>query len=88
MASVENYATQYQTGDEFHAEWAIGYKFDNGLVLGVVGYDYRQLTGDSGSGAILGPFESSGDAVGGGLQVGETPVVIQRSSTGTQRLPP
>jgi len=80
MASVENYATQYQTGDEFHAEWAIGYKFDNGLVLGVVGYDYRQLTGDSGSGAILGPFESSGDAVGGGLsyttQVGETPIVI------------
>jgi hypothetical protein len=49
-------------------------------VLGVVGYDYRQLTGDSGSGAILGPFESSGDAIGGGLsyttQVGETPVVI------------
>ena len=80
MASVENYATQYQTGDEFHAEWAIGYKFDNGLVLGVVGYDYRQLTGDSGSGALLGPFESSVDAVGGGLsyttQVGETPVVI------------
>jgi hypothetical protein len=80
MASVENYATQYQTGDEFHAEWAIGYKFDNGLVLGVVGYDYRQLTGDSGSGATLGPFESSGDAVGPGLsyttQVGETPIVI------------
>jgi hypothetical protein len=80
MASVENYATQYQTGNEFHAEWAIGYKFDNGLVLGVVGYDYRQLTGDSGSGALLGPFESSVDAVGGGLsyttQVGETPVVI------------
>ena len=80
MASVENYATQYQTGDEFHAEWAIGYKFDNGLVLGVVGYDYRQLTGDSGSGAVLGPFEGSVDAVGGGLsyttKIGETPVVI------------
>ena len=80
MTSLENFDTQYQTGNEFHAEWAIGYKFDNGLLLGIVGYDYRQLTGDSGPGAVLGPFESSGDAVGGGLsystQIGETPVVI------------
>ena len=48
MTSLENEATQYQTGDEFHAEWAVGYKFDNGLVLGVAGYDYRQIRGDSG----------------------------------------
>jgi hypothetical protein len=67
MTSWEESATQYQTGNEFHAEWAIGYKFDNGLLLGVVGYDYRQLTGDSSPGAILGPFESSRDAVGPGL---------------------
>jgi hypothetical protein len=81
MTSGENWDTQYQTGNEFHAEWAIGYKFDNGLEIGVVGYDYRQLTGDSGPGAILGPFISSGDAVGPGLsystKIGETPVVIQ-----------
>ena len=80
MTSMENDATQYQTGNEFHAEWAIGYKFDNGLLLGVVGYDYRQLTGDSGPGAVLGPFESLGDAVGPGLSystlIGELPVVI------------
>ncbi len=80
MTSWENYATQYQTGDELHAQWAIGYKFDNGLLLGVVGYDYRQLTGNSGPGAHLGPFESLGDAVGPGLSystmIGELPVVI------------
>jgi len=80
MTSSENNETQYQTGNEFHAEWAIGYKFDNGLLLGVVGYDYRQITGDSGPGAILGPFESLGDAIGPGLSystvIGETPVVI------------
>jgi hypothetical protein len=80
MASMENDETQYHTGNEFHAEWAIGYKFDNGLLIGVVGYDYRQLTGDSGSGAVLGPFESSGDAIGPGLSystlIGELPVVI------------
>ena len=45
MTSMENDATQYQTGNELHAQWAIGYKFDNGLLLGAVGYDYRQLTG-------------------------------------------
>ena len=90
MASMENYATQYQTGNEFHAEWAIGYKFDNGLLIGVVGYDYRQLTGDSGPGALLGPFESLGDAVGPGLSystlIGETAGRNQRSRLRTVQL--
>lgn len=78
--SWENEATQYQTGDEFHAEWAIGYKFDNGLILGVAGYDYRQITGDSGRGAHLGSFIGTEDAVGPALSystvIGETPVTI------------
>jgi hypothetical protein len=38
-----------------------------GLVVGVVGYDWRQLTGDSGEGALLGPFEGRVDAIGPGL---------------------
>ncbi|MGA7324926.1 MAG: transporter [Rhodomicrobium sp.] len=80
MASLENNVTQYQTGNEFHAEWAIGYKFDNALEIGVVGYDYRQLTGDSGPGAILAPFIGSVDAVGGGLtystKIEKTPVTF------------
>lgn len=33
--------SRHKTGNEFHLEWAIGYKFDNGLEIGVVGYDYR-----------------------------------------------
>lgn len=80
MTSWENEATQYQTGNEFHAEWAIGYKFDNGLILGVAGYDYRQITGDSGSGARLGSFIGTVDAMGAGLtystKIGETPVTV------------
>jgi hypothetical protein len=51
-----------------------------GLVIGVVGYDYRQLNGDSGSGDPLGPFKGRVDAVGPGLSyttlVGTTPVVL------------
>jgi hypothetical protein len=38
-----------------------------GLVLGVVGYDWRQISGDSGGGTRLGPFEGRVDAVGPGL---------------------
>jgi len=80
MTSLENEATQYQTGDEFHAEWAVGYKFDNGLILGVAGYDYRQITGDSGSGAKLGSFIGTEDAVGPALSystlIGKKPVTI------------
>ncbi len=66
MTSIENSATQYQTGDEFHVEWAIGKKFDSGLLIGIAGYNYRQVTGNSGPGA-LSPFVGQLDAVGVGL---------------------
>jgi hypothetical protein len=65
--NFENGATDYQSGTDFHFEWAIGREICNGLTLGVVGYDYRQVTGDSGRGAILGPLEGVVDAVGPGL---------------------
>jgi hypothetical protein len=65
--NFENTATDYLSGNEFHYEWAIGREFSPGLLVGVVGYDYRQLTGDSGSGAKLGPFEGRVDAIGPGL---------------------
>jgi hypothetical protein len=49
-------------------------------MMGVVGYDYRQFTGDSGSGAILGSFKGRVDAVGPGLiyttLIGQTPLVL------------
>ena len=65
--NFENQATDYRTGNEFHFEWAIGYELSKGLIVGVVGYDYRQLTGDSGPGAVLGRFNSRVDAIGAGL---------------------
>lgn len=78
--NFENDATNYQTGNEFHFEWAIGREFSPGLVAGIVGYDYRQLTGDSGSGAHLGSFKGRVDAIGPGVNyttlVGTTPVII------------
>ena len=78
--SVENDETDYKTGNEFHFEWAIGREVYQGLVIGIVGYNYRQISGDSGPGAVLGPFEGDVDAVGAGLSyttlIDKTPVVF------------
>lgn len=78
--NFENTATNYQSGNEFHWEWAVGIECAQGLVLGVVGYDYRQLTPDSGSGDKIGPFKGSVDAVGAGLSyttvIDKRPVVF------------
>jgi hypothetical protein len=67
--SFENEATDYDSGDDFHFEWAIGKEFENGLTLGIVGYNYRQISGDSGSGASLGDFKGEVDALGAGLSL-------------------
>ena len=65
--NFENTATDYQSGNEFHFEWAVGRELCPGFVFGIVGYDYRQLTADSGSGDLLGAFKGSVDAIGPGL---------------------
>jgi hypothetical protein len=78
--NFENTTTDYQSGTDFHFEWAVGREISPGLVVGVVGYDYRQLTGDSGSGARLGPLEGTVDAIGGGVSyttlIGKTPLIL------------
>jgi len=76
--NFENTATDYKSGNDFHFEWALGFECSPGLVLGVVGYDYRQFTDDSGS--ARGPFRGSVDAVGAGASyttlVGGTPLIL------------
>jgi hypothetical protein len=78
--NYENTETDYRTGNEFHLEWAAALEFAPGLLIGAVGYDYRQLTGDSGSGAVLGPFKGKVDAIGPGLSyttlLGTTPLIL------------
>jgi len=59
-----NTATSYRTGDELHFEWDINEHFASGWSLGVGGYVYDQVTGDSGSGDHIGPFEGRVVAVG------------------------
>jgi hypothetical protein len=78
--NFENDETDYRSGTDLHFEWAIGREIATGLVVGVVGYDYRQLSGDSGPGAVLGPFRGDVDAVGAGLSyttlIGKTPLIL------------
>src|SRR6266540_3513335 len=61
----ENPVTHYRTGDEFHAEFAASQNLPNGLSFGLVGYFYDQITGASGSGAVMGPFKGRVAALGG-----------------------
>ena len=78
--NFENTATDYASGNEFHFEWAIGRELCPGLVVEIVGYDYRQLTADSGAGDVLGAFEGRVDAIGPGLSyttvIHTTPLVF------------
>jgi hypothetical protein len=78
--NFENDRTDYLSGNELHFEWAVGYEVAKGLLIGVVGYDWRQLTGDSGAGARLGPFEGRVDAIGPGLSyttlIDKMPLII------------
>ena len=60
----ENKDTNYKTGDEFHFEWAVSKSLSPAFSVGVIGYHYKQLTGDSGSGAVLGSFKGEVTAVG------------------------
>jgi hypothetical protein len=63
--NLENGATNYRTGDEFHAEFQYNHHFlKQGLAVGAGGYAYQQVTGDSGSGAVLGPFRGRVLALG------------------------
>jgi hypothetical protein len=64
VINTENYATHYLTGNIFHLDWAVGKQITTAWKVGVVGYLMEQITGDSGSGATLGPDKASVWALG------------------------
>lgn len=77
----ENPDTDYRTGTEFHVEWALVRHLSKTLSLGISGYHYQQITGDSGAGARLGDFEGRVTALGPvmtyAFQVGKIPISTQ-----------
>jgi hypothetical protein len=60
----ENTHTNYKNGNDAHLHWALSQFLSENWELGVVGYVYHQLTGDSGSGDRVGAFKSQIAAVG------------------------
>lgn len=66
----ENPDTDYDSGTEFHVEFALMKHFSKTFALGLVGYHYDQVSGDSGPGATLGPFEGRVTALGPSLTYG------------------
>lgn len=63
-ANAKNSATQYRSGTESHLEAAISRRLSSGLSLGMAGYYYHQLSGDSGEGAVLGSYKGRVAALG------------------------
>jgi hypothetical protein len=66
--NFENPHTQYTNGIDAHLDWGASYFLTKQFHFGAVGYYFQQLTGDSGSGAKLGPFKSR--VAGVGPQIG------------------
>jgi len=72
--NTKNTATNYETGLESHLDIAAIQHFSEYVYVGGVWYGYYQLTGDSGSGAILGDFKGrifgAGPTLGGMIPLG------------------
>jgi len=62
--NFENHDTNYRSGVDGHLDWGASQFLSEQLHVGLVGYFYNQLSGDSGSGARLGDFKSRVNGIG------------------------
>ena len=78
--NTKNQATQYLTGNIFDLDWAVGKQLTPAWKIGIAGYYLQQVTGDSGSGAVLGANQMSvwalGPAATYSFEIGQTPVSL------------
>ena len=76
--NLENPDTDYKTGTEFHLEFAAVKNLSKEFGIGLNGYFYQQVEGDSGAGAQLGSFKGRtlalGPVVDWNFAVGRIPV--------------
>ena len=66
--NFQNPSTGYTSGIDSHLDWGASQFLTKQLQVGLVGYFYEQLTGDSGCAPVLCPFESR--VIGVGPQIG------------------
>jgi hypothetical protein len=74
--NFENQSTQYQNGVDMHLDWSASQFLTKQFQVGLVGYVYKEIGCDSGSGDRVGCFQSQ--VVGVGPQLG---FVIPLSTT-------
>jgi hypothetical protein len=65
--NTENKDTDYQTGQEIHLDYMANQYFSESFALGVHGFYLKQITGDSGDGAIFGDFKAEAAGIGPAL---------------------
>lgn len=64
LFNTKNTASDYKSGNEFHVDFAVNQYLSQNLAVGLQGYYYNQLSGDSGSGAKLGSFKGESFGIG------------------------
>lgn len=62
--NTENSDTDYQSGDEVHIDYVFNQFLSESLAVGVHGFFYRQVSDDSGAGAVLGGFKAEASGIG------------------------
>ena len=62
--NTENDDTDYQSGDEFHIDYVFNQFLSESLAIGIHGFYFKQLSGDSGDGALLGDFKAEASGIG------------------------
>jgi len=62
--NTENDDTDYQTGRELHIDLVANQWLAETLAVGIHGFYLKQITGDSGSGALLGSFKAKAAGIG------------------------
>jgi hypothetical protein len=79
VSNFENSDTDYDTGDLLHLDMSVSKHF-GAFSVGAVGYAMRQITDDSGSGAVLGGFRSHvyglGPSFGYTFEVDKKPIML------------
>jgi len=59
--------SNYQTGQELHLDVVFNQFLSETFAIGLHGFYLKQITGDSGSGALLGDFRAEAADIGPGL---------------------